>query len=62
MVLKIHTPLSAETIADRAKEKEVAVLPLPSKEEKEACLLLSCTNVATKDYKEALTRIYSCVD
>ena len=61
VLLQLDTDTPAEVIAERLKEKDVAVFPLEKVEEGRAEFLLSCTNVDVKDYNEALLLIRECL-
>ena len=61
VLLQLDTDTPAEVIAERLKEKDVAVFPLEKVEKGRAEFLLSCTNVDIKDYNEALLLIRECL-
>ena len=61
VLLQLDTETEAELIAERLKEKDVAVIPLEQTEKGKAQFLLSCTNVDITDYNEALSRIRECL-
>ena len=64
MYVCLDTAYTAWEIAERAKEKGLAVIPKPQEEkvpEKGATVMLNCANVAVEDYEMAMELLRECL-